>query len=159
MRPNSLALKWLLYCFIQGNRNCRTCRWGRCCNICLLRSRKVTMSNRRIRGTTDVTQHTCHTSNGGEKSISGSPDTEQTPGVSSGSTAVLPGLSNSSPLKPRGPWRWEYGQLMKLKCLPAKIFKALSFLTLTQGTSFWWGPFLFTCRFLKSPTSSLQKGW
>lgn len=119
------------------------------------------MSNCSIRDTKDMMQHTCHTRKGGEKSISGSPNTEQTHGQSSGLVAVLPGLSTSSPLKPWGPRGWEYGQLMKLQChcLPAKIFEALSFPTFTQGTSFWWVPFLFTCTFLKSPTSSLQRGW
>lgn len=115
MRPSSLALnRWLLYCFIQGNRNCRT-RWrGRYGDICPLCSHKTTMSNRRIRETKDMMQHTCHTRKGGEKSTLGSPDTEQTHGLSSGLAAVL---SSSSPPKPWGPCGWEYGQLMKLKCL------------------------------------------
>lgn len=63
-------------------------------------------------------QHTCHTRKGEEKSISGSPNAEQTHGLSLGLTAVLPGLGNSSPLKPWGPCGWEYGQPTELKCPP-----------------------------------------
>lgn len=91
------------------------------------------------------------------KNTSGSPNTEQTYELSLGLTAVLPGLSSSSPLKPWGP-RWEEcGQLKNFRChsLTAKILKALSFLTFCQGTSFWPVPFLLSCKFLKSPISSL----
>lgn len=156
MRPSSLALKWLLSCLIQWNRNCRTCWQGRYFNTCWLCSHKITMSNGRIRETKGMMHHTCHTG-GGEKNTSRSPNIAQTYELSLGLTAVLPGLSNSSPWKPWGP-RWEERGLLKnLKyhCLPTKILEALSFSTFSQGTSFGWVPFLLTCKFLKSPISSL----
>lgn len=118
------------------------------------------MSNRRIRETKHMMQHTCHTRKREGKASQDVQILKEAHGLSLGLTAVLQGLSISSPLKTWGLCGWEYRQLMKPKChhLPAKIIKALSFPTFTQDISFWWLPFLFTYELLKSSTTSLQKG-